>query len=327
MRFVASFGNIFNRMTFCDPNTNFSSALSAGQHAVQPAAVGSVRRCGSTTESSGAAGASAPPPALGSSGGPGVQRPGARVGWPCSALAARSARRRRRSRAAPPPSVPAVARAREALQRAAALVQAGRPRRRPTSRPGWRSPIPRREPPPAPCWARSASSRTGSAKRPAAPGGDPAGAPPAGRPADPGAGLHAAGQAELALGSSGGSWSSIHRTRPHDSPWRARRPRRETSAIAGAGEPVLPPSSSRPRAAPAGHGLSEDGDRLRGRSGQGLEASRRRPPGLVGQLRRAARRGTASSRRASTSSSAPARPRPAVLRAGLRSGRRLRREG
>jgi len=25
MRFVASFGNIFNRVTFCNPNTNFSS--------------------------------------------------------------------------------------------------------------------------------------------------------------------------------------------------------------------------------------------------------------------------------------------------------------
>ena len=44
LRFEAQGGNVTNRVVFCDPNTNFSSAQ-FGQHqlAVQPAALGSVR--------------------------------------------------------------------------------------------------------------------------------------------------------------------------------------------------------------------------------------------------------------------------------------------
>ena len=34
-RFESRFGNIFDRDVFCDPNQNFSSPASAGQHAVQ----------------------------------------------------------------------------------------------------------------------------------------------------------------------------------------------------------------------------------------------------------------------------------------------------
>ena len=185
MRFEVQFGNIFNRTTFCDPNTNWSSgAFGLVSTQCQPGAIDSAGlavRLLSRQRPCRTWGARPPRPAL-----PGVTWEGRVVSWrdsgragsgvflvvaPAGCAAAAAGAARSRSRSKPSRAQPPWCRRAARGGRPAGAVG---PLRSGDASGGLLGPG--RHPP-------SAGAARG--RRPASPGGHPAGAPPPGGPAEP----------------------------------------------------------------------------------------------------------------------------------------------